>query len=143
MKCSLQVNCLPYRKFYSGETGAVWSLTPDDMSVQSLGADPEGIEQLFYCSNGFVNVTPEGKVKLMHKDGVITEGLGVSTDKPACMRRSMLLLISQGEIIGMDVDLKTVVLRERRDLLAIDIDSKDSLVAIDKDYSILEFDFTV
>uniref|UniRef100_A0A914CCY2 Uncharacterized protein n=1 Tax=Acrobeloides nanus TaxID=290746 RepID=A0A914CCY2_9BILA len=128
--------------FVASETGAVWNLNPDDLSVQPIGADPEGIEQLFSCSSGFVNVTPEGLIKLLHKDGVTIESLDAFTDRPACIRKSLFLFINNGEIIGLDLDLRMVVLRERRDFLAIDIDVNGDLVAIDTNFSISEYQFS-
>ena len=138
----ISILCCQIKSNYLGETGAVWNLNPDDLSVQPIGADPEGIEQLFSCSSGFVNVTPEGLIKLLHKDGVTIESLDAFTDRPACIRKSLFLFINNGEIIGLDLDLRMVVLRERRDFLAIDIDVNGDLVAIDTNFSISEYQFS-
>lgn len=130
-------NCL-------GETGVVWALTPDDLSVHSIATETDGIEQAERFEDSFILTTSNGHVRRMrHSETATTsEPLEIRSSLPFCHRGSLFLFVQDDGIVGYDATDDSVVLNEPLRLSAIDVNEDGELVGVDERRSLCFYKFS-
>ncbi|KAH7680272.1 Protein Y50C1A.2 [Aphelenchoides avenae] len=130
--------------YLAGETGALWTLTPDDLGVRAIAAETEGIEQAEFYENSFMLSTSNGKIRrLRRSDNASTsEPLGIHSSRPFCRRGSLFLFVQDNGIVGFDATDEAIVLKESVRLSAIDVNEDGELVGIDERNNLCFYKFS-
>uniref|UniRef100_A0A7E4W269 WD_REPEATS_REGION domain-containing protein n=1 Tax=Panagrellus redivivus TaxID=6233 RepID=A0A7E4W269_PANRE len=126
--------------FLAGETGALWSLDADSLSVSAIGADPEGIEQVYYVGDSFVTVSAAHKLRSTTRDGLSHADLspGVTVEADLAISGDTILMIDStkstaGPIIGFSIEKGEEILRyEDGKFLAIAVNDDNEVIAVDE-----------